>query len=124
MIKGLPNLRTTMAAIAERGLVACEDATQAQAGQVRIDSMLATPVDTGALCDSHFVLPPLRFKNRVVSTLEAGGWLAPYAIRVHEDLGMRHPRGGEAKFMTRAIRRAQSRITAIFEDRVVKGLRL
>lgn len=124
MIAGLSQLRTALAAIQERGVKACEEATQAQAAQVRIDSMLATPVDTGALCDSHFVLPPLRQGRRVTSTLEAGGWLAPYAIRVHEDLGMRHPRGGEAKFMTRAIYRAQRRITAVFEDVVTRRLAL
>jgi hypothetical protein len=57
------------------------------------------PVATGALRASGSVARPEVSGTRVRVVMGFGGPSAPYARRVHEDLGLRHPAGGQAKFL-------------------------
>lgn len=49
------------------------------------------------------------------------GYTAFYALRVHEDLMMNHPNGGEAKFLEKAIRRNNAEITDIVSREIRNG---
>jgi hypothetical protein len=83
----------------------------ALAVQQELDAILEAsrglvPVDTGSLRDSGQVDDPAIFGDIVIGGVHYGGTAGyqgrvprNYAIRVHEDLGMRHPRGGSAKYL-------------------------
>lgn len=54
------------------------------------------PVDTGDLKGSAF---------HEVKDLEATiGFKEPYAMRQHEEVGFRHPKGGQAKFLEQPLK--------------------
>ncbi len=57
------------------------------------------PVDEGDLRDTGTVHDPEASGATVSVELTYGGGAVDYAERVHEDLSMRHPRGGQAKFL-------------------------
>lgn len=43
------------------------------------------------------------------------GYYAPYAVRIHEDLAMNHPNGGQAKFLEEPARTMQRQMGRIVE---------
>ena len=57
------------------------------------------PVDTGALKSSQDVTHPKGTSQTMNSRITYGGPSASYALEVHENLAMNHPRGGQAKFL-------------------------
>lgn len=64
------------------------------------------PVDTRSLQDSGHVDTPSSSGTLATVTIRYGGTVGrqgrvpeTYAIRLHEDLSMNHPRGGQAKFL-------------------------
>ena len=78
------------------------------------ESMKRTPVDTGALRDSHQTsLPKWKGQNLEV-TIKVGGPAAGYAVIVHEDMEADHTKRGrksgdvgvvgEAKFLENTIK--------------------
>lgn len=79
-----------------------QDATHAVAGALYLiacdimrGALKLVPVDTGALRRSHFVERP---SGPVYAPTLTMGFVAPYAIEVHEDLGAEHI-NGSAKFL-------------------------
>lgn len=58
-----------------------------------------TPVEFGFLRASHYVSPPRDSKNPSVEV----GFGTRYAVAQHQNTGYRHPRGGEAGFLWRAV---------------------
>ena len=46
-------------------------------------------------------------KGRVKLSVEVG-FATPYAVKIHEDLAMRHPNGGQAKYLESPARRMQT----------------
>jgi len=69
------------------------------------ESMMRTPVKTGALRASHETMPPEYTKGgtEISVTIKVGGPAAPYAKVVHEDMEALH-RTGEAKFLENTIK--------------------
>ncbi len=61
------------------------------------------PVDVGTLRDSAFVEDPVFAGNEVTVDLGFGGAAEDYALRQHEDLSLRHPNGGQAKYLERPL---------------------
>ncbi len=57
------------------------------------------PVDTGALKSSQDVTMPKGTSKTMSSRITYGGPSAAYALEVHENKEMNHPRGGQAKFL-------------------------
>jgi len=54
-------------------------------------AQLLAPIDTGDLRGSAYA---------EVKKLEGEvGFIEPYALRQHEDMSLRHPRGGQAKYL-------------------------
>lgn len=54
----------------------------------------------------------LRKKQRPMINLVVG-YDTPYAVRVHEDLQMPHPRGGQAKYLEEPMRARKNDLTAM-----------
>jgi len=75
-----------------------------------------TPVLTGTLRSTEHVEPVTQTGNVYTVTVAAGGPAAPYAVRVHEDLEMRHPRGGKAKFLEDPLNDLASQATTIVAE--------
>jgi hypothetical protein len=67
--------------------------------EVMTASKAIVPVDTGALKGSGYVSEPKISGAQVTVEIGYGGPSTPYAIRQHEDLSLRHPGGGQAKFL-------------------------
>jgi hypothetical protein len=65
-------------------------------------SMKRTPVDTGALRDSHQTSAPKWKGQNLEVTIKVGGPAAGYAVIVHEDMEAIHP-VGQAKFLESTI---------------------
>jgi hypothetical protein len=69
------------------------------------------PVDTGFLRESgHSYTQGTGTKIEAVVMYNA-----EYAVRVHEDLTMRHPHGGQAKFLARAIEETKPEVVGILK---------
>ena len=82
-------------------------------------SMKRTPVDTGALRDSHQTsLPRWKGQNLEV-TIKVGGPAAGYAVIVHEDMEAKHE-VGEAKFLENTIKESAPSLLA----RIAKRMKL
>lgn len=87
----------------EQGLVqAVQDALNEVAQQILERSQDLVPVRTGALRDSGYITSGDQGGYPSV-TITYGGGDVPYAYQVHEDLEMRHPNGGQAKYLEQAV---------------------
>lgn len=60
------------------------------------------PVRTGALRDSAVVESGIR-GGMPTANITYGGGSVDYALKVHEDLDMQHPNGGQAKYLEQAF---------------------
>ena len=60
------------------------------------------PVRTGALRDSAVIESGIR-GGMPTANITYGGGSVDYALKVHEDLSMRHPNGGQAKYLEQAF---------------------
>ena len=64
------------------------------------NSQPLVPVLTGRLRDSGEVLTKdPEGREEMYASISYGGGLVDYAVKVHEDLQMHHPHGGQAKFL-------------------------
>ena len=90
-IKGMAELQKTL-----KGMPAkTESAVHKELQKITLDlqgkSQKLAPVDTGDLRGSAFA---------EVDGLDGTvGFTEPYALRQHEEVGYRHPKGGEAKYL-------------------------
>lgn len=83
-----------------------EDAIKATAAGLYQEAEIVTgnakeivPVDTGALKGSGHVKKPTIEGSVVSVEMGFGGPASAYALRVHEDLSMRHAPGKQAKYL-------------------------
>lgn len=83
--------------------------------KTKSESMIRTPVDTGHLRSSHFV-KVWKSSGAVINGLVYN--TAEYAPYVHEILTNRHPRGGEAKFLEKALFAVAPTATRIIRRRL------
>jgi len=75
-----------------------------QGTNIMDDSQQRVPVDTGALKKSAYVeKPKLRDANMAL------GYGKIYAAYQHEETSLRHPKGGTAKYLSRAINKIRLR---------------
>jgi hypothetical protein len=88
-----------------------EDVLSEYAVIIMSESYSQVPVDTSSLRDSNFIKTPKTTAEGVFIEFGYGDKMVKinpkteeltttYAIRVHEDLNMRHPRGGKALFLS------------------------
>jgi hypothetical protein len=64
------------------------------------------PVDLGTLRASGHVRPPQITGTRATITMGYGGAASAYAIVQHENLTLRHPNGGQAKYLEQPVMEA------------------
>lgn len=79
---------------------------------IMTQSKRQTPVDTGTLKGSGYVTLPQKDRGTLVVELGYGGPAKEYAVYVHERLDLRHPEGGEAKFLEKSINEVRATFTA------------
>ncbi len=114
----LRDVRATRAEL----LPALGRALRDEAGPVMAASQALVPVDTSALKQTGTVHEP-EIRGAAVSVeLTYGGGGVDYAAKVHEDLGMRHPRGGQAKFLEQPFLEAANGLGERVGARVVRAI--
>lgn len=118
-MRGVPEMKTRMRRFQTRfpdvvGL-AMRQETEIELTEVK----RRTPVDTGELRASEFVLGPLREGQMIRTFIVAGGPAAPYAIYVHEDPDVFH-KVGQWKYIESVI--VESR--AFMGKRVARRIRI
>lgn len=120
-VQGLGAIEAKLEALAKGAKPALLMAELAALQDVGLDAKARCPVDTGALAGSIYAA----IYGELVE-IGFGGPADKYAVRVHEDLSMRHPNGGEAKFLTRAmdqgLPKVYETIAALMKRYVEKGI--
>ena len=72
--------------------------------EIMLEARQQAPKDTEAMAKSGYVAPPeVRQSSSVHIEAGFGGESEEYVVRVHEDLTMNHPNGGNAKFFSNAV---------------------
>jgi hypothetical protein len=92
--------------------------------EVMVDAKARAPKDTEAMARSGYVTAP---ENRagveVVIESGFGGDSAEYVVRQHEDLGLNHPNGGEARWFSNALTAGRDLISKAIAKHVNAYLR-
>lgn len=113
-MKLVKNFKGTKAALNKATVKAVTDATLFVQG----DAVQRAPVDTGDLRGSA----SSRFDESPTSIEGTTGFSASYALKVHEDMSMFHPRGGEAKFLENAFTENEAKIEKYIQDAIEEGM--
>lgn len=77
------------------------------------------PLDIGNLKDSGTTLPAEMAGNKVVKVI---GFNTNYAAVQHERTDFKHPKGGEAKYLEKAMRQEQHKLATFLEKEINKAL--
>lgn len=101
-LRGLDGALNRLREIAEKAPEAVAAGLFMEANNIMTDAKGRVPVDQGVLRASGYVAPPQMEGGSPVVELGFGGPAASYAVKQHEDTSLRHPGGGEAKFLERA----------------------
>ena len=102
-LRGLKDIQRRLAALSVSGKAAVARRLYAEAQSILNVARNLTPIDTGFLRQSAFVELPEINGDMVRVTL---GYAAEYAVPVHEDLSVHHPKGS-AKFLEIPFRQWQ-----------------
>ena len=102
--KVVANLR----AAGKRGLRAAGAGLYAVGNNIIAEASTRVPVDLGVLRGSGYVTLPVIQNNNVTVEMGYGGPAEDYAVRQHEDTSLKHPEGGEAKFLESSMNRQMS----------------
>lgn len=94
-IKGVEKVRREMARLGERAPKVLAGALFREGERIMAESKQQVPVDTGNLRNTGHVALPRVTRSRVEVDLGYGGPAAPYALKQHEDLTLRHPTPGQ-----------------------------
>lgn len=95
---------------------AAMDAIRTGAEHILTEAINETPIDTGTLRRSGTVTEAPAEDAVYVS------FNTPYARRQHEDLTLRHPRGGKAKYLEDPFKRNVGRVQRLTALRVRQAL--
>jgi hypothetical protein len=87
--------------------------------EIMAESKRLVPVDLGTLRSTGIVELPVERGGAVVVVLGYGGPAAPYALVQHEDLSLKHPEGGQAKYLEQPFLALAPTLT----DRVAAAVR-
>lgn len=106
-IAGTDQVVARLAKASSEAEVAALGALYTQAQRTLTKAVKYTPIDTGVLRASGHVV-----HTGVSIDIIFGGPTAPYAVVVHENLGARHAKGTQAKYLERAFMEDQSKYIA------------
>ena len=103
----------------DRAVAAVEGAVQAglrdASEYVRGEAQQQAPIDTGILRGSAAA--------QLVGTMRAAiSFNTPYAVRQHEELSYRHPRGGKAKYLEDPLVDGKETVRALIAATVSRAL--
>ena len=97
--KGGSGLERKFVEMSLRAPIALAEAVYAEANAIMATSLRITPIDTGALRSSgHVGIPKIEGRGVLVE-MGFGGAAAPYALIVHERLGVFHQPPTQAKYL-------------------------
>lgn len=119
-LKGFPELAAKLKNLEPAAKKGAEAGLFALGNNIMTEAKQRVPVDQGILRASGYVSPP---EDGNVE-LGFGGAASAYAVKQHEDLTLRHPGGGQAKFLESAIDDARSsaaEVVAGFARKAVGG---
>jgi len=105
-LEGEKELKAKLASIAgDKGMRKEARGAALEVAATLVEQMKArTPVKTGKLRDSERLKVMVSSKKEDIRiSLLAGGPDAPYAALIHNDTKLRHPNGGQSKFMESVI---------------------
>lgn len=88
-----------------------------------VDAKNRAPKDTWRMADSGYVARPRITPNQILVESGFGGPSEKYVVRQHEDTGLNHPNGGEAKFFENALNNAQGAMKATIRAYVLDYFR-
>ena len=95
-----------------------EKAAMFQLEKVGVDlqskAQLLAPVDMGDLRGSAF--------TEVIGMEATVGFTEPYALRQHEEVGYRHPKGGQAKYLEEPFKENLSQYVDSIGDAIRKAV--
>lgn len=106
-ITGIGNLKLKLKRLEELAPKEVAAALYQEGLEIQKQSMLRTPVWTGALRASHDTEKPQKDGVGTYVRIKVGGPAAPYAGQVHEDIPPRYHRVGQAKFLETALNNAR-----------------
>lgn len=115
---GLDTLQSVLTNISPRVTQFLTESMEEVSIAVFNESQIEVPVLTGALKASGHVDPPEVAPGQIVINIGYGGVASHYALVVHEDLSMNHPRGGKAKFLEDPMHEALGALTARLSGRM------
>lgn len=121
-ITGLDALQARLQQLADDMPNEIGSALRAEAEIEMTEAKRRTPVKTGALRASGMVTGPTVSGGEISVTMSFGGGAVDYAIEVHENLAMFHPRGGQAKFLESVVLESAPYLGQRVAERMSKGL--
>lgn len=129
-IRGLTEMSRKLKKLAEEYPKMVAAASFTELNIEKKESMRRTPVDSGALRDSHKVIEPEIRGTQIMTGISVGDWNVnnrgevtnQYAIPVHEDIFAEHMEG-QAKFLESTLRESERFMLARIGRRVEMRLR-
>lgn len=141
-VSGLTKLLSQLSTIPDRAEKAAKSSLYIEGERIMAKSKELVPVDTGALRSSGTVRLPVKDKSgKITVSLEYGGVAkgvftsertgnvknspntTEYALKVHEDLSMRHEPPTQAKYLEQPFREAMNRMPTRLGRGIIKALR-
>lgn len=116
--RGLEAMEARLTTLGERFGPAAGAALRAEAEIEMTEAKRRTPVRTGVLRNSGTVTGPDAEGTVVMSF---GGAAEAYAIEIHENLEMFHPRGGQAKFLESVVLESAPYLAQRVAERLFSG---
>jgi hypothetical protein len=98
-MKGSEEIKRKLLEMRDKHMEALAAALYQEGFEIWREAVKRAPVEHGVLRNSAYVAPPEGTENPVVEV----GFGTKYAVFQHERTELRHPRGGEAKFLERTV---------------------
>jgi hypothetical protein len=113
-IEGLDELQKILKKMPKEAEKAAMFALEKAATDLQSKAQLLAPVDMGDLRGSAF--------TEVVGQEATVGFTEPYATRQHEEVGYRHPKGGQAKYLEEPYKENMNRYIDYIGDAIRKAV--
>lgn len=122
-IKGLPQFRKALGRYPQISKPIFNKAIERGIKEIEVQTVPRTPIDTGALRRS--ITQSKTFSN-LRGEIQPGksGKPRDYAVIQHENMGFKHPRGGEAKYLEKGVNAAVPKIDKLFQEGLKKTLNI
>lgn len=115
---GFAQLQSRLEQLAAQFGAAAGEALRAEAEIEMTEAKARTPVRTGVLRASGMVTGP---EADGTVTMSFGGAAEAYAVEVHENMEMFHPRGGQAKFLESVVLESAPYLAQRIAERIFAG---